>query len=218
MRRTTTTGSTAIAIALAALALTGCAQGSTGADPAPTGTTSAAAPSASPTTPGSTPHPTSTITPVPGVDDDAGRIPDSCEALITAGKWDSSFAGSPLNDPTVVGDPVVVPKDDLTPVLQPDGKQLSCVWKDPRADISFLSIRVATVDSTRAYPHLKTALDGYDCSLDGYGYRCQKITQNAEYPVTDGDTYYTRGDVGIHVQQSNTPTSGLLDDVIAHVF
>lgn len=218
MRRTTTTGSTAIAIALAALALTGCAQGSPGAGPAPTGTTSAAAPSASPTTPGSAPLPTSTITPVPGVDDDAGRIPDSCAALITAGKWDSSFAGSPLNDPTVVGDPVVVPKDDLTAVLQPDGKQLSCVWKDPRADISFLSIRVATVDSTKAYPHLKTALSGYDCSLDGYGYRCQKITQNAEYPVTDGDTYYTRGDVGIHVQQSNTPTSGLLDDVIAHVF
>ncbi len=111
-----------------------------------------------------------------------------------------------------------MPKDALTPVLQPDGKSLYCVWRDPRADTTFLSIRVAVVDSTTAYPHLQSALQGYDCSLDGYGYRCQKVSQNTQYPVTDGDTYFTRGDVGIHVQQSNVSTSGLLDDVVAHVF
>ncbi len=97
-------------------------------------------------------------------------------------------------------------------------KSLYCVWRDPRADTTFLSIRVAVVDSSNAYPHLQSALAGYDCSLDGYGYRCQKVSQNSQYPVTDGDTYSTRGDVGIHIQQSNVSTSGLLDDVITHVF
>ncbi|WP_416395518.1 hypothetical protein [Curtobacterium sp. LFS082] len=219
VRRNRTTG--LALLALAALPLTGCAQATSGVGTGPSdgASTSAAATTAAPTAPTSaSPRPTSTITPVPGVDDDAGRLPDSCSGLITAGRWDSAFADAPLNDPAAVGNPVVVPKDDLTPVLQPDGKQLYCVWRDPQADTTFLSIRVATVDSTTAYPHLKSALNGYDCSLDGYGYRCQEISENSQYPVTDGDTYYTRGDVGIHIQQSNVTTSGLLDDVIAHVF
>ncbi|MFJ4295280.1 hypothetical protein [Curtobacterium sp. NPDC089689] len=209
---------------LTVLTLTGCTP-TTAADPTarpssgtstPTATADAA--TAGPTSAAPTPRPTSTITPVPGVDDDAGALPDTCTGLITAGRWDDAFASAPLNDPDVVGDPVEVPKDALTPVLQPDGKSLYCVWRDPRADTTFLSIRVAVVDSTTAYPHLQSALQGYDCSLDGYGYRCQKVSQNAQYPVTDGDTYFTRGDVGIHVQQSNVSTSGLLDDVVAHVF
>ena len=102
-------------------------------------------------------------------------------------------------------------------MLQPDGEQLYCVWRDPGADTTFLSIRVAVVDSTTAHQHLQTALQGYDCAVDGTAYRCQKISQNSQYPVTDGDTYWTRGDVGIHIRQSNVTTSGLLDDVVAHV-
>ncbi|MGL3200368.1 MULTISPECIES: hypothetical protein [Curtobacterium] len=206
---------------LAVLTLSGCAP-TTASDPTTTpvaesATSASEAVPASPS-PTSTPRPTATITPVPGVDDDRGTIPDSCAGLITPGRWDDAFASAPLNDPDVVGDPVEVPKDALTPVLQPDGKSLYCVWRDPRADTTFLSIRVAVVDSSNAYPHLQSALAGYDCSLDGYGYRCQKVSQNSQYPVTDGDTYSTRGDVGIHIQQSNVSTSGLLDDVITHVF
>lgn len=218
MRRRTSIGITAAV--LVGLALTGCAQGSAGVATSPTSTTGdATGGTSSPTASASAaPRPTSTITAVPGVDEDTGHLPDSCSGLITAGKWDTAFADAPLNDPAVVGDPVQTPKDDLTPVLQPDGKQLYCVWRDPRADTTFLSIRVAVVDSTKAYPHLQSALKGYDCSLDGYGYRCQKISQNSQYPVTDVDTYYTRGDVGIHIQQSNVTTSGLLDDVISHTF
>ena len=216
------TGTRIGVVLLAALALTGCAA-TTAADPTATPVTGSATDAAATTTTPSpttatTPRPTSTIDPAPGVDDDAGKLPDSCTGLVTAGKWDDAFASAPLNDPDVVGDPVEVPKDDLTPVLQPDGKSLYCVWRDPRADTTFLSIRAAVVDSTTAYAHLQSALQGYDCSLDGYGYRCQKVSQNPQYPVTDGDTYYTRGDVGIHIQQSNVTTSGLLDDVIDHVF
>lgn len=220
MRRRTSIGIAAAVVV--GIALTGCAQGSAGADTSPTSTTAAGDATGSTSSPtasaSATPRPTSTITAVPGVDDDTGRLPDSCSGLITAGKWDTAFANAPLNDPAVVGNPPQTPKDDLTPVLQPDGKQLYCVWRDPQADTTFLSIRVAVVDSAKAYPHLQSALSGYDCSLDGYGYRCQKISQNPQYPVTDGDTYYTRGDVGIHIEQSNVTTSGLLDDVIAHTF
>lgn len=230
MHHTHTTTATATAITagvLLAFALSGCTPASSdpdaGADTAPSPTASASQPSAtssapSASSPAATPGPTSTITPVPGVDDDHGTLPSTCAGLITAGKWQKSFAGWPLNDPGVVGDPAVTPTDDLTPVLQSGDDGLYCVWRYPEADITFLSIRVAKVDSATAYPHLKAALQGYDCSLDGYGYRCQKISQNTQYPVVDGDTYYTRGDVGIHIEQSNTATSGLLDDVIAHVF
>jgi len=217
MRRRTSIGVTAAI--LVGTALTGCAQGSAGAGSSPTSTTGSAGGTTSPTASASTtPRPTSTVTAVPGVDDDTGHLPDSCTGLITAGRWDTAFADAPLNDPAVVGNPAQTPKDALTPVLQPDGKQLYCVWRDPRADTTFLSIRVAVVDSTKAYPHVKSALSGYDCSLDGSGYRCQKISQDNQYPVTDGDTYFTRGDVGIHIQQSNVTTSGLLDDVISHTF
>lgn len=211
------------ALLLTVAALSGCAQQGPAGPGTPTATNaaggepSATADAATPS-PTTTPRPTSTISPVPGVDDDAGKLPDSCTGLITAGKWYDAFASAPLNDPSSVGDPVEVPKDSLTPVVQPDGKSLYCVWRDPGADTTYLSIRVATVDSTKAYPHLKSALEGYDCTLDGYGYRCQKVSENSQYPVTDGDTYYTRGDVGIHIRQSNVTTSGLLDDVITHVF
>lgn len=214
------TGIATVATIAAAVALAGCTADPRGPEQTPsasdTATADAAAPSA--TTPSATPRPTSTITPVPGVDDDRGRLPSTCAGLVTAGRWDGAFASAPLNDPGVVGDPVETPRDDLTAVLQPDGTQLYCVWRDPGADTTFLSIRVAVVDSTKAYSHLQSALTGYDCAVDGTAYRCQEISQNPQYPVTDGDTYWTRGDVGIHIQQSNVATSGLLDDVIAHVF
>lgn len=202
----------------AALVLSACTEGPD-VVPTPTASTTPTATStpSSAAAPSSTPRPTSTITPVPGVDFDGGTVPSACSDLITAGKW--QFTARPLNDPGVVGDSPTRPEDAFTPVLQADGKQLSCVWRDPRADTSFLSIDVAVVDSSRAFGALQALpAKGYDCARDAEGYRCQKVWQDPQYPVTDGDTYFTRGDVGIHVQQSNTPTDGLLDDVMAHVF
>lgn len=97
-------GTTRIAalIAIATLgvtALTGCsATGSVdGATPTTAGAlrTASASPTTTtptttaPTTPATstTPRPTSTIPNVPGVDYDGGSIPDSCEGLLTPGKW-----------------------------------------------------------------------------------------------------------------------------------
>lgn len=223
MRRsahTTTSGITATLTAALAIgfALSGCAQSTPAGPDTPSATTaeSTGTPSASPS---STPEPTSTITQVPGVDYDGGTVPANCTDLITPGKWDDAFASTPLNDPSVVGDPIAIPKSAFTPVLQADGKRLYCVWREPQADITYLSIAVDVVDSATASAALqKLPDDGYDCGNEAGGYQCQKVSKNEQYPVTDGDTYFTRGDIGIHIQQSNTETSGLLDDVIGHVF
>lgn len=209
-----------IAIALAATAtlLSGCT-GNTTPDPTPSTTPSASAS----TTPGpststsTTPRPTSTITQVPGVDYDGGTVPDTCDGLITESKWKDSFLRAPLNDPGVVGDPAEIPKSIFTPVLQPDGKQLYCVWRDPRADVTNVSITVQVVDSSKAFSVMQD-LQGFQCEHLAEGYRCQRISTDNQYGVEMGVTYFTRGDIAIHIGQANVPTSGLLDDVMAHVF
>ncbi|MFJ3379786.1 hypothetical protein ACIPJ2_05220 [Curtobacterium sp. NPDC090217] len=213
-----------IAVALAATAtlLSGCT-GNTTPDPTPSASTTPSttpAPSTS-TTPGpstsTTPRSNSTITPVPGVDYDGGTVPDTCDGLITTSKWKDSFLRAPLNDPAIVGDPVEIPKSVFTPVLQPDGKRLYCVWRDPRADITNVTIAVQVVDSSKAFAVLQ-GLQGFQCEHLAEGYRCQRISTDNQYGVETGVTYFTRGDIAIHISQANVPTSGLLDDVMAHVF
>ncbi|MBT1677433.1 hypothetical protein [Curtobacterium aurantiacum] len=207
---------TLAALLAAGLALTGCAQaGPAGpaSDTATTATDPTTAPS--PTDTGAAPSPTDTEAP----SDDTATVPASCTDLITPGKWDKTFASAPLNDPSVVGDPIAIPKSAFTPALQGDAKRLYCVWREPQADTSFLSIAVDAVDPAAARDALEQlAAKGYDCGDESDGYLCQKASENTQYPVTDGDTYFTRGDVGIHVQQSNIETTELLDDVVAHVF
>lgn len=209
-----------IVLAATATLLSGCA--GTAAEPTPSASMTPSAtpdPSTTSTTPGpsATPRPTSTITQVPGVDDDGGTVPGTCDGLITTSKWKDSFLRSPLNDPAVVGDPVEIPKSVFTPVLQADGKRLYCVWRDPRADITYLSITVQVVDSSKAFGVLQ-GLQGFQCEHLAEGYRCQRISTDDQYGVETGVTYFTRGDIAIDIGQANVPTSGLLDDVMAHVF
>lgn len=210
--RTTTSGITATLTAALTIgiALSGCAQSAPAGPGTPSATTAE-----STGTPSASPSATDSETPVT----DSGTVPASCTDLITPGKWDDAFASTPLNDPSVVGDPIAIPKSAFTPVLQADGKRLYCVWREPQADISYLSIAVDVVDSATASAALqKLPDDGYDCGNEAGGYQCQKVSKNEQYPVTDGDTYFTRGDIGIHIQQSNIETSGLLDDVMDQVF
>lgn len=204
---------TLAALLAAGLALTGCAQAGPASDTATTAADPTTAPSPTDTT--TAPSPTDTGAP----SDDTVTVPASCTDLITAGKWDKAFASAPLNDPSVVGDPIAIPKSSFTPALQGDGKRLYCVWREPQADISYLSIAVDAVDPTAARDALdQLSAKGYDCGDESDGYLCQKVSKNSQYPVTDGDTYFTRGDLGIHIQQSNIETTDLLDDVVANVF
>lgn len=207
---------TLAALVAAGLALTGCAQAGP-AGPASDTATSAADPTTAPSPTDTTTAPSPTATGAPS--DDTVTVPASCNDLITPGKWDKAFASAPLNDPSVVGDPIAIPKSSFTPALQGDGKRLYCVWREPQADISYLSIAVDAVDPTAARDALdQLSAKGYDCGDESDGYLCQKVSKNSQYPVTDGDTYFTRGDLGIHIQQSNIETTDLLDDVVANVF
>lgn len=211
-----------IVLAVTSTLLSGCT-GNTTPGPSPSASTSRtpSASSSASTTPSpstsTTPRPTSTITQVPGVDYDGGTVPDTCGELLTTSKWEDSFLRAPLNDPAVVGDPIEIPKSVFTPVLQPDGKRLYCVWRDPRADVTNVSIAVQVVDSSKAFSVLQ-GLQGFQCEHLAEGYRCQRITTDNQYGVEMGVTYFTRGDIAIHIGQANVPTSGLLDDVMAHVF
>ncbi|MBT1684890.1 hypothetical protein [Curtobacterium flaccumfaciens] len=207
---------TLAALLTAGLALTGCAQAGP-AGPASATATTAADPTTAPSPTDTTTAPSPTGTGAPS--DDAVTVPANCTDLITPGKWDKAFASAPLNDPSVVGDPIAIPKSSFTPALQGDGKRLYCVWREPQADISYLSIAVDAVDPAAAREALEQlSAKGYDCGDESDGYLCQKVSKNSQYPVTDGDTYFTRGDLGIHIQQSNIETTDLLDDVVANVF
>ena len=207
---------TLAALLAAGLALTGCAQAGP-AGPASDTATTAADPTTAPSPTDTTTAPSPTDTGAPS--DETVTVPASCTDLITPGKWDKAFASAPLNDPSVVGDPIAIPKSSFTPALQGDGKRLYCVWREPQADISYLSIAVDAVDPTAARDALEQlGAKGYDCGDESDGYLCQKVSKNSQYPVTDGDTYFTRGDLGIHIQQSNIETTDLLDDVVANVF
>lgn len=207
---------TLAALLAAGLALTGCAQAGP-AGPASDTATTAADPTTAPSPTDTTTAPSPTDTGAPS--DETVTVPASCNDLITPGKWDKAFASAPLNDPSVVGDPIAIPKSSFTPALQGDGKRLYCVWREPQADISYLSIAVDAVDPTAARDALdQLSAKGYDCGDESDGYLCQKVSKNSQYPVTDGDTYFTRGDLGIHIQQSNIETTDLLDDVVANVF
>ena len=78
-------------------------------------------------------------------------------------------------------------------------------------------IDVVAVDPTKAQDALRS-LSGFDCGDVAGGLRCQRVDQNSQYPVIEGVTYFTRGDVAIAISQANVTTQGLLDDVRAHVF
>lgn len=144
-----------------------------------------------------------------------GAVPETCDDLVTPGAFEYTDEAA-LNDPAVVGD-LEVPRTALTPARQSSGQRLYCVWRDPEADLTNLTIQVENVVPSRATEALR-GLSGFDCASVDDGLRCQKVTQNPQYPVTDGDTYFTRGDIGIRIAQSNVPTDGLLEDVVGHVF
>ncbi|MFJ3030106.1 hypothetical protein ACIPEQ_14800 [Curtobacterium sp. NPDC087080] len=218
VRTTTLLTTVGLAVGLA-LTVSGCTGGDRDAvTPTPSTSTTARA-TGTPTPTGSaTPGPTpgagaSSTTTTPATA--AGKVPATCDDVVTPGAFDFTDV-MPLNDPAVVGG-MEIPRTALTPAGRSDGQRLYCVWRDPRADVSNLTVLVEDVVPSRATEALR-GLSGFDCSTVDDGFRCQQVRQNQQYPVIDGDTYFTRGGIGIHIHQSNVPTDGLLDDVVGNVF
>lgn len=219
MRHTRTTSSLAMIGLGTGLALT--VSGCTGSEdkPAPTMlATAVPAPTAAPTA-GRVPSASTPSAPPPIASATqalaTGTVPATCNDVVTPGVFDY-IDELPLNDPSVVGG-VEVPRTALTPARQTSGQRLYCVWRDPRADLTNLTIQVEDVIPSRATEAIR-GLSGFDCASIYDGHRCQKVTQNPQYLVTQGDTYFICGNIGIRITESNVPTEGILEDVIGNVF
>ncbi|QWT22660.1 hypothetical protein KPL76_07480 [Subtercola sp. PAMC28395] len=212
----------AVSLALLAISLTGCS-GST-----PAQVTSSAVVSASPTAVPQTPSASASATPAAST----ASIPTDCSALIASTPFIDSFGVWPLNDPAVVGAPgsqYSFPAGSITPTPAASGAtlaqtlyaatQLRCVWREPTADITNMTIEVATVDPAIANAYLGSLpAKGYTCAPEGSGQVCQLVTTDPKYNVEVVDTAFLRDDVYLHVSQANVSTPDLLTTLEAKIW
>ena len=199
-------GIAALAVAIP-LALTGCVQPDPNAtsgsgDPSPTASDSTT-PSPEPTESGPT------------------ALPADCAALVATAD-PAQFGDAPLNDPVFVPQGpsgVVVP---VPPPADADARQtmraiheLWCLWADPAADITHLSVEVGHIDATAAEALVgDLQADGYEYTDANGGTQCAIVTPNSQFPVDDEFTYLFRDDVAILVDQTNFPTNGLMASIV----
>jgi len=199
-------------VALGALLLTGC----TAPSPTPSGSPSA---SASASAGGSSPSPSASTS----VTADAVAIPKDCTAIVSTAVYAKTFGSTPLNDPALgeadslgVVTPSTPPAGAAPDEILASAAQLHCIWKDPRADITYLEATIGTVDPAVATAYLATLpAQGFTCAAKYEGQQCQRITKDEQYPVDDGRTYFLRGSTWIFVGQANFPTNGLIGQMAA---
>lgn len=89
--------------------------------------------------------------------------------------------------------------------------ELWCLWANPSADITHLSVEVGHYDAASAASLMDTLQSqGYTCENADGGRLCYITVPNTKYAVDDNFTYLSRGDVMILVDQTNFPTNGLM--------
>ncbi|PZE80626.1 hypothetical protein DEI91_13885 [Curtobacterium sp. MCBD17_032] len=174
--------------------------------PSPTGPAAPSTPAAAPVQeipdPVHSPTPTPTPTPTPA----AATLPSDCTGLVPASERDRLFDGTPLQDPSGTA--------HLRTAAAPLTTALSCLWMDPSADVSGLSIDVGTGTAEQISAFETTLVErGHVCSDRGPARVCTQTRQAAPYPVDTTDTWYFRGTTWFEVSQTNFPTNGLLDAV-----
>lgn len=177
------------------------------APPAPDITDSSATPSPAATT--ATPAPIATITPGATPSADALLpLPTDCLVILNDDVIEQ-LGSTPLNDPDTGVDTGV----------QDDGS-LVCLWRDPRADTTFLMTTISYASRGPALDLMNELADDEDftCYTPDEGTRCEKTWENETYPVTDGRTVYWRDDVLIDTTYSNLAPSGYTDAIVASVF
>lgn len=221
MRRTTTTTTAGVAVLAATLLLTGCTGGDAGPSPEPTVTeTTTVTPTASPTpTDGAapTPGPTPTTAPV-------ASIPTDCTDVVDAATYASTFGETPLN-PEEFGDafgprtPTAPPAGASGWEIQRAVSELSCLWRDPRADITGIGVDLGRVAPDQAEAITTWAQgQGYTCGPAHGGTSCQLVTDVEQYPVQRAQTFFVRDGVMVHVDQTNFPTDDLLGSISARLW
>ena len=197
-------GLAALAVAIP-LALAGCGQpdpDATGGDQTPNASESST-PSPEPTESGPT------------------ALPADCAALVATAD-PAQFGDAPLNDPVFVPhgpsgvvEPVQPPADADARQMLRAIHELWCLWADPEADITHLSVEVGHLDPDGAALLIdELQSDGYECAEANGGTQCAIVTPNSQFPVDDEYTYLFRDDVAILVDQTNFPTNGLMASIV----
>ncbi|WP_181432788.1 hypothetical protein [Curtobacterium sp. MCPF17_001] len=171
---------------------------------------------AMPSTPASapvqeTPDPVPTPTPTPTPVARAGTLPTDCRALVPASEYDRLFGSTPLQNPA--GSEAGSDGDHQPTV------DLSCIWRDPRADVSGLSVDLGsdTAETIADYESLLVRT-GYTCSDSGAGRLCRMTRADEVYPVDTTFTFYSEGSTWLLIRQTNFPTNGLLPAIQQEVW
>lgn len=195
----------------------GCAVGPAD-DPAPSGAGSSA-PSPEVTASSTAPIPTETPGPI--------ALPVDCTEIVDPATYESTFGDTPINpvefDGSGTSSAVVTPTDP------PEGasaveliraaNEVSCLWRDPRADISGISVAMGHLDPAVSGPALDDlAAAGFTCTALHDGRSCQLVTPEQQYPVDRTQTYWARDDVVVTVDQTNVPTDDLLGSIATRLW
>lgn len=213
-----------MSVTLLALVLTGCAGAPSSNQP-----TSASPSAASPTT---STEPAVPETTPPASESASYAIPTDCASLIASTPFASTFGSWPLNDPAVVGspgEPYYTPSGSISPTPAPSGAtlresllsatELRCIWRDPQADITNLSVEIGEVDPALSEEYLASLpADGFTCAADDSAQTCTKSTTDTKYGVEVGETLLVRDGVFIRVSQANIETPDLLQTLVSDVW
>jgi len=157
----------------------------------------------------------------------AAVIPTDCTDVVAGEElYRSTFGDTPLNDPgfgegTGALEPAPPAADATAEETIRAATRLFCVWGDPAADITQLTVALSRVDPGLGRDRLgELALggEGFECGDALGGTRCQLVRQNEQYPVEEAITEFTRDDVYIRVYQANFPTNGLLAGIVERVY
>lgn len=242
MRRLITASAVAV---LAAVTLVGCADNGkqvTSVSPGPTPTqhnkpapekTQTPSPTKTPSSgPTATSTPTSKPTATPTAEPIKATVPNDCKAVVPTYSYNSFFKDVPLNDPGVVGTPdseyytpngAITPKDSSYPgnvrAEVRDRAELRCVWRDPRSDISGLTVEVAHLKPELAQSYqAQLKKEGYTVKSSEGGQLFQQSRTDNQYSVDVTDTILFRDDLAVTINQANFPTSNLLGAVVGQIW
>jgi hypothetical protein len=233
-----------VALALiAVIGLAGCTADSETDNVRPTSSSTATAkpaPSASPTaTSAPTPSDSAKPAPAPSAPEPkpeataaVASVPNDCKAVVPQSKYTGFFGETPLNDPGFVGEEggeYYTPTGAIKPSDAPTGAtarekvesqtELRCIWRDPRADISGLSVEMASIEPAISKEYMASlASDGFKCEAVDNGQRCQETHQEAQYGVDVANTVFVRDSTVITIWQANFPTNNLLKSLTSTVW
>ncbi len=214
-RTATITGATACLV----LALTaGCSSGPGEATPDPSSPGSSAP---------SSPTPSGTATPAPTETPGPIALPTDCTDVVDQATYAATFGDSPLNPVEFGGSGTT--SGVVTPTEPPAGasavqivraaNELSCLWRDPRADISGIGVDMGHLDPAVSGPAFDSlASAGFTCTSVHEGRSCQLVTPEQQYPVDRTQTFWVRDDVVVTVDQTNVPTDDLIGSIATRLW